>query len=166
MPSLIRSEQIKAFALRGTTSPPLHGAHQIRRESIISTNLAKNRPACGSWSDDYAIYDFANDDNFGTCWNANPEVEIPWWSVQLGREMPLNMIVITDRDNDRMQCYRLEVEHGGKWQTVFEGDSPTPQRVKIHRFPTLWGAQVRLTVLECKGTASIAEVGVYCEERE
>ena len=131
---------------------------------IISTNLAKNKPACGSWSDDYAIYDFANDDDFGTCWNANSEVEIPWWSVHLGREMPFNMIVITDRHNDRLQCYRLEVEHGGRWTTVFEGESPTPQRVKIHRFPTLWGAQVRLTVLECKGPASIAEVGVYCEE--
>jgi alpha-L-fucosidase len=132
---------------------------------IVSTNLAKNRPSRGSWSDDYAIYDFANDDDFNTCWNANREVETPWWSVQLGHEMPLNMVVITDRNADRLQRYRIEVEHGGRWVTVFEGAAPTTERVKIHRFPTTFGSQVRLTVLECKGTASIAEVGVYCEPR-
>lgn len=132
---------------------------------IVSTNLAKNRPSRGSWSDDYAIYDFANDDDFNTCWNANREVETPWWSVQLGHEMPLNMVVITDRNADRLQRYRIEVEHGGRWVTVFEGAAPTSERVKIHRFPTIFGSQVRLTVLECKGTASIAEVGVYCEPR-
>ena len=132
---------------------------------IVSTNLAKNRPSRGSWSDDYAIYDFANDDDFNTCWNANREVETPWWSVQLGHEMPLNMVVITDRNADRLQRYRIEVEHGGRWVTVFEGAAPTSERVKIHRFPTTFGSQVRFTVLECKGTASIAEVGVYCEPR-
>jgi hypothetical protein len=74
-------------------------------------------------------------------------------------------VVITDRNADRLQRYRIEVEHGGRWVTVFEGAAPTSERVKIHRFPTTFGSQVRLTVLECKGTASIAEVGVYCEPR-
>ena len=105
----------------------------------------------------------ANDDNFGTCWNANREVKQPWWSVTLGRETAFNMIVITDRNDDRLQSYRLEYLQAGRWMTLFEGQSPCLERVKIHRFPTVWGSQVRLTVLECKGTASIAEVGVYCE---
>ena len=134
-------------------------------EPIISSNLAKRQPSEGSWSDDYAIYDFANDDDFNTCWNANREVQTPWWSVQLDREKPFNMIVITDRNDNRLQRYRLEYRKGGEWTTIFEGKSPTEQRVKIHRFGTVYGNQVRLTVLESKGTASIAEVGVYCERR-
>jgi len=132
---------------------------------IISSNLAKNRPAEGSWSDDYAIFDFANDDDFGTCWNANREVQTPWWCVTLGREKAFNTIVITDRNDNRLQRYRLEYLSGGQWQTLFEDVAPCAERVKIHRFPTVWGSQVRLTVLECRGTASIAEVGVYCERR-
>lgn len=75
------------------------------------------------------------------------------------------MVVITDRNDDRLQRYRLEYLSTEGWQTLFEGGSPVKERVKIHRFPTVWGSQVRLTVLECKGTASIAEVGVYCERR-
>ncbi|MBQ2518994.1 MAG: carbohydrate-binding protein, partial [Bacteroidaceae bacterium] len=70
-----------------------------------------------------------------------------------------------DRDANRLQRYRIEVQQGGSWNAVFEGAAPTTERVKIHRFPTLWASHVRLTVLESRGTASIAEVGVYCEER-
>ena len=132
---------------------------------IISSNLAKNRPSEGSWSDDYAIFDFANDDDFGSCWNSNSEVRQPWWSVTLEREKAFNMVVITDRNDDRLRRYRLEYLTSGGWKPLFEGVSPCSERVKIHRFPTVWGSQVRLTVLESNGTASIAEVGVYCERR-
>lgn len=132
---------------------------------IISSNLAKNCPAEGSWSDDYAIFDFANDDDFNSCWNSNREVKEPWWRVSLGREKAFNMVVITDGANDRLQRYRLEHLGTKGWQTLFEGQSPCKERVKIHRFPTVWGSQVRLTILECKGTASIAEVGIYNERR-
>ena len=130
---------------------------------IISSNLAKNRPADGSWSNDYAIYDFANDDDFGTCWNSHPDVNTPWWSVSFERETAFNMIVVTDRDTDRLQRYRLEYFAEGSWKTLFEGLSPCKERVKVHRFPTVWGSQVRLTILATKGLSSIAEVGVYCE---
>ena len=132
---------------------------------IISSNLAKNSPAEGSWSDDYAIYDFANDDDFNSCWNSNREVKEPWWRVSFEREKAFNMVVITDRNDDRLQRYRLEYLSPEGWKTLFEGQSPCKERVKIHRFPTVWGSQVRLTVLESKGVASVAEVGVYCERR-
>ena len=132
---------------------------------IISSNLAKNCPSEGSWSDDYAIFDFANDDDFNSCWNANSEVKEPWWSVSFEREKPFNMVVITDRDDNRLQRYRLEYRDSQGWKTLFEGQSPCEERVKIHRFPTVWGSQVRLTVLESRQRTSIAEVGVYCERR-
>ena len=132
---------------------------------IISSNLAKNRPSEGTWSDDYAIFDFANDDDFNSCWNSNREVKEPWWSVTLEREKAFNMVVITDRNDNRLQRYRLEYLSSEGWKPLFEGASPCPERVKIHRFPTVWGSQVRLTVLESKDPASIAELGVYCERR-
>ena len=132
---------------------------------IISSNLAKNCPSEGSWSDDYAIFDFANDDDFNSCWNANREVTEPWWCVSFEREKPFNMVVVTDRDDDRLQRYRLEYRDSQGWKTLFEGQSPCKERVKIHRFPTVWGSQVRLTVMESRQRTSIAEVGVYCERR-
>ena len=130
---------------------------------IISSNLAKNRPSEGTWSDDYAIYDFANDDDFGSCWNSNREVMTPWWSVTLECEKPFNMVVITDRTDNRLQRYRIEYLESKGWKTLFEGPSPCRERVKIHRFPTVWGSQIRLTVLESRERTSIAEVGVYFE---
>ena len=130
---------------------------------IISSNLAKNRPSEGTWSDDYAIYDFANDDDFGSCWNSNREVMTPWWSVTLESEKPFNMVVITDRTDNRLQRYRIEYLGSKGWKTLFEGPSPCRERVKIHRFPTVWGSQIRLTVLESRERTSIAEVGVYFE---
>ena len=132
---------------------------------IISSNLAKNCPSEGSWSYDYAIFDFANDDDFNSCWNANREVKEPWWCVSFEREKPFNMVVVTDRDDDRLQRYRLEYRDSQGWKTLFEGQSPSKERVKIHRFPTVWGSQVRLTVMESRQRTSIAEVGVYCERR-
>ena len=109
--------------------------------------------------------DFANDDDFGTCWNSNPEVKVPWYSVTFEREKPFNMVVITDRNNDRLQEYRLEYRTGGTWKPLYEGKAPTGLRVKIDRFDTAWGEAVRMTVLHSNGTTSIAEFGVYCERR-
>lgn len=132
-------------------------------QPIISSNIAKFKPTEGSWSNDCDIMDFANDDNFGTCWNSNSRVKEPWYSVMLGREQPFNMIVITDRNNDRLQEYRLEYRVNDTWKTLYEGKAPTSQRVKIHRFDTVWGDAVRIVVLKSNGTPSIAEFGVYCE---
>lgn len=132
---------------------------------IISSNMAKHQPAEGTWSYDYAITDFANDDDFGTCWNSHPDVKTPWYEVTFNREKPFNMVVITDRTDDRLQTYRLEYRVNGQWEPLYEGPAPTSQRVKIHRFDTVWGDAVRMTVLRSKETTSIAEFGVYCERR-
>ena len=134
-------------------------------DPVISSNIAKNQPAEGTWSNDYGIMDFANDDDFGTCWNSHQEVKTPWYSVSFDRERPFNMIVITDRTNDRLQEYRLEYRTGGAWKPLYEGKAPTNLRVKIHRFEGVWGDAVRMTVLKSNGTTSIAEFGVYCERR-
>ncbi len=130
---------------------------------IISSNIAKNQPTESSWSSDYAIMDFANDDNFNTCWNSNVNVKIPWYTVTFEREKPFNMIVITDRMNDGLQEYRLEYRVNGTWKTIYEGKAPVEHRVKIHRFKEVWGDAVRITILEASTTPSIAEFGVYCE---
>lgn len=131
---------------------------------IISSNIAKNQPAEGTWSSDYAIFDFANDDDFGTCWNSNQEVKEPWYLVSFEREKPFNMIVITDRNNNRLQEYSLEYRVGNEWKPLFKGKSVT-NRVKIHRFDTVWGDAVRMIIYKSNGTPSIAEFGVYCERK-
>ncbi|MCD7899672.1 MAG: alpha-L-fucosidase [Bacteroides sp.] len=134
-------------------------------DPIISSNLAKFKPSESNWSDDYAIMDFANDDNFGTCWNSNPEAESGFYAVSLQKEQPFNMIVITLRDNRRIQEYRLEYRVNGEWKPLYQGTGTSSTRIKIHRFDTVWGDNVRMTILKSNGAPSIAEFGVYCERR-
>lgn len=130
---------------------------------IISSNIAKFRPAEGTWSFDYAITDFAVDDDFHTAWNSNPEVAEPWLSVDLGREMPLNMIVVTENGAPRVEEYALEYRTAGEWKPL--GTESKAGRVKIHRFDTVWGDAVRMTVRKSSGAPAIAELGVYNERR-
>ncbi len=78
---------------------------------IISSNLAKRRPAYSSWSDDMWIMDFANDDSFTTSWTSNPTVKKPWLEVELDGEQAVNMITLYER-NPHIKSYTLEYSLG------------------------------------------------------
>lgn len=132
---------------------------------IISSNIAKFKPATSSWSWDMQLMDFANDDNFKTGWESNPLVSKPWLEIELGNnEQPFNMITITEKNkkND-IQSYKLEYLHNGKWQTIFSGVKSDV--IKIHRFDKVWGNKVRISIAESKDSPTIAEFGVYNERR-
>ncbi len=132
---------------------------------IISSNIAKFKPANSSWSWDMQLMDFANDDNFKTGWESNPLVSKPWLEIELGNnEQPFNMITITEKNNKNdIQSYKLEYLHNGKWQTIFSGAKSDV--IKIHRFDKVWGNKVRISIQESKGSPTIAEFGVYNERR-
>ena len=130
---------------------------------IISPNLAKHRPADGSWSYDMSIMDLATDDDFDSSWVSNPEVETPWLTVYLDGEQPLNTIVLTEGGGRRIESYRLEYRLCGEWHPI---DVPVRSgRVKIHRFDTVWGDAVRLTIEKSSDTPLVDELGVYLERR-
>lgn len=132
---------------------------------IISSNIAKFKPATSSWSWDMQLMDFANDDNFKTGWESNPLVSKPCLEIELGNnEQPFNMITITEKNNKNdIQSYKLEYLHNGKWQTIFSGVKSDV--IKIHRFDKVWGNKVRISIAESKGSPTIAEFGVYNERR-
>lgn len=132
---------------------------------IISSNIAKFKPANSSWSWDMQLMDFANDDNFKTGWESNPLVSKPWLEIELGNnEQPFNMITITEKNNNNdIQSYKLEYLHNGRWQTIFSGVKSDV--IKIHRFDKVWGNKVRISIEESKGSPTIAEFGVYNERR-
>ncbi len=130
---------------------------------IISTNLAKNKHAIGSWSYDCELHDFVTDDDFSTSWVSNKVVEQPWVMVDLGATSPLNTVVITDSDDDKIQNYTIDCRVNGEWQTVFSGDAPTAHRVKINRFEPVYADAVRLTVNAANGQVELCELGVYNE---
>ena len=154
---------------------------------IISSNLAKRQQADASWSDDMNIMDFGNDDNFRTAWQSNPMVKSPWYAVYLDREKPFNMVVLTEGEMDaaagglaaaaglagsaaagsegggNITSYRLEYRSNGVWKPLSYGDKKG--RVKIHRFPTIWGDGVRVLIDRYGMPPAIAELGVYDERR-
>lgn len=129
---------------------------------IIQHNIAKFRPTDYSWSWDYGIGDFANNDDFVEAWTSHPLVETPWWEVSLDGRRSFNLITLVEEQAGVIKAYRLEALLRGKWTTIFEGPAD-PCRVKQHRFAPMRAEKVRITVTEHEGTVKIAELGVYAK---
>lgn len=130
---------------------------------IISPNLAKGKPAEGSWSDDMSIMDFGNDDNFGSAWVSNPQVKHPWYEVDLGREQGFNMVVLTEGGNPAIQGYHLEYYSTDGWKPL--AVETQKGRIKIHRFTRVWGSRVRVVIDQFSDAPAIAELGIYNERK-
>lgn len=130
-------------------------------EPITDINIAIGKPCDSSWSDDMDIMDFANDDNFRTCWVSSPEVKEPFWKVELDPGSLIDMVVMTEPKPGVMQEYVIEYLHKGTWHTVFSGTTPTQSRVKIHRFDKVYADAVRVRFTKWTGLLSLAEFGVY-----
>lgn len=128
---------------------------------ITEYNIAKGQPSESSWSYDYGIMDFANDDNFESAWYSNTNVQTPFWRVAIDNSRPVDLITITEKKGGTIQKYRLDYLSDGKWTTLFDGNAPTQSRVKIHRFAPVHADSVRLTIHESNGMAAISELGVY-----
>lgn len=162
---LIDDNAVKAF--RGIGKLWKHAGKMdklsLSEAPIISSNIAKHKPANSSWSDDSLIMDFANDDNFGSEWYSNKSVKQPWFEVVLGRnEQPFNMITISQRHNN-IKRYKLEYFQNNSWKTLFNGENY--DMIKIHRFENVWGNKIRITVDEFSSAPAISEFGVYSERR-
>lgn len=127
---------------------------------IIQHNMAKHRPTEYSWSYDYGIGDFANDDDFTYAWTSHPLVDNPWWEVTLDRERAFDRIVFLEETAGVIQEYKLEAYVGGEWKLLFEGKADSC-RCKQHHIPATKADKVRITVTKHKGTVKIAEFGVY-----
>jgi len=131
---------------------------------IISHNLAKNQPANSSWSDDMNIMDFANDDDFTTSWISNPTVAAKdaWYEVDFDKVQGFNAISIAEQQAN-ITNYKLEYSENGVWKTLFDGENGN--RIKVHRFNRVWGNKVRIQIAKADHQVSIAEFGVYNEQR-
>lgn len=132
-------------------------------DPITDINIAVNRPCDSSWADDMNLMDFANDDNFSTCWVSSPEVEKPWWMVELDKATPVGMVVITEGNNSLMSEYTVEIRHDGVWKQVDRQTqvSSIQGRVHISRFTPVEAEAVRVCFIARQNALSIAEIGVY-----
>ncbi|GAA4336344.1 alpha-L-fucosidase [Mucilaginibacter gynuensis] len=129
---------------------------------IISSNIALRAPANGSWSDDSAIYDFANDDNFHSSWQSSPGVKAPWYEIDFKKDKPFNTIVVFEEQSN-ISKYRLEYWDGIAWKPLYSGENKS--RMKLHRFNRVWGSKVRILVDASEHQVSIAEFQVFDERR-
>ena len=129
---------------------------------VLQRNVARFKPSESSWSDDMMIMDLANDDDFSSAWRSFPSVQRPYWEVELGDDRLVDMVVLTEPQGGVIQEYRIDCRTAeGTWQTLFEGEAPTQERVKIHRFSPVRAAYVRVTITRSDGAPAIAELGVY-----
>lgn len=129
---------------------------------IISSNLAKKQVSNSSWSNDMDIMDFANDDNFSTSWIANPTVKMPWYEISFEKTKRFNMIVIAEKAENIKQ-YKLEYNLNGVWKPLYNGINTN--KIKIHRFNSVWGDKVRITIEQSANTAQLTEFGVFNERK-
>ncbi|RZK58249.1 MAG: carbohydrate-binding protein [Pedobacter sp.] len=130
---------------------------------IISHNLAKGRPCNSSWSNDMDIMDFAVDDDFGASWQSNPKVDSVWFEVELGKKVPLNMVVLSRRKAVQ-SSYVLEYFNNNKWYPLLGGlHQVSNLRIDIHRFARVFAEKVRIRFDKTASAPSIAELGVFNE---
>ncbi len=129
---------------------------------IISTNIAKNKPANSSWSEDMDISDFANDDDFTSSWVSSKSVANPWYEVDFGKDEEFNTITLTEKA-ENITAYRLEYLQNGVWKPINKNEKKS--RVKVNRFDKVYGSKVRVWIDKSEKPASIAELGVYNERR-
>ena len=161
---------------------------------IISSNLAKHRRSDSSWSYDMEISEFANDDDFRSAWVANAlGPDQPWLETYLDKEVPLNMLVITEEKGSEIRKYSISFRKDGQWKEFVtvnadaSGAEASPDRkdvrikksgrVSIIRFEEDYADAVRIDVLEYRkttapdgiyrsgSTVGISEIGVYRERR-
>ena len=137
-------------------------------DPITDINIAVGRPCDSSWSDDMDIMDFANDDNFRSCWVSSPAVAEPWWKVDLEKRTPVNMVVITEREAGSLKDYVIEYLNGGRWTVpeLVEWVEGPAGRVHIHRLTTVPADAIRVRFKQWDGTLAIAEIGVYSPYRK
>jgi len=129
---------------------------------IISSNLAINKAANSSWSDDMNIMDFANDDRYGSSWQSNPTVKEPWYEIDFKNEVGFNTIVIAE-EKANINQYKLQYWDGTVWKDIFAGANTN--RIKLHRFNRVWGNKVRISIEGYAHSPSIAEFQVFNERR-
>lgn len=133
-------------------------------DPITGVNLAIGRSCDSSWSDDMNLMDFANDDNFRTNWVSSPEVKLPWWKVDLGKDTEVNMVVITEGKGSSLTGFTVEALVDGSWKVVDRQEvSPSSRgRVHISIFDPVRAETVRVW-FSSPGNLSIAEIGVYSQ---
>lgn len=129
---------------------------------VISPNLAKGAAANSSWSNDMALMDFANDDDFGTNWHSHGSVKDPWLEIDLKKETGFNTIVITE-NRANVSAYTLEYRVNNQWYPLVEGTNAA--RIKVHRFSRVWGDRVRIKFRSYKRPPAVGEFGIYNERR-
>jgi len=130
---------------------------------ITEHNVAKHKAVESSWSWDYQLMDFANDDDFQTGWESNKYVSKPWWSVDLDGEKTVDMVVLTEKRTGILQEYVIEGRHDGQWTILYSGKTTATPRVKIHRFAPTKVDAVKITFTKSNGSPTLAEVGVYAQ---
>ncbi len=108
------------------------------------------------------IMDFANDDDFQSSWQSNPEVKLPWYEIDFKTPQSFNTIVIAER-KPNIKRYKLEYSEGNTWKTIFEGENLS--KIKLHRFKRLTGGKIRMNIQTYDTAPSIAEFEVYNETR-
>ena len=129
---------------------------------VIDLNLALDRPCDSSWSDDMMLMDFANDDDFSSCWVSSPTVKEPWWRVELAPGMPVAAVVVTEGPECRVGGFVVEIRCGDSWIPVYtETAAPAAGKVHVCRFTPIAADAVRVRFTAFEGTLSIAEIGVY-----
>ncbi|MEO7216351.1 alpha-L-fucosidase [Mucilaginibacter sp.] len=129
---------------------------------IISHNFARKAFANSSWSDDSAIMDYANDDDFGTSWVSNPTVKAPWYEVTLKKGQVFNAVVVAEQIAN-ISDYSIDYFANGTWITLFNGENTN--RIKVHRFTAVKGDKVRISIRKASSQVSIAEFQVYNEKK-
>jgi len=141
----------------------------VFQKPVVASNLAKRQKTNSSWSEDTAISDKANDDNFKSCWSPSVFVKEPYLEVLFDQPTEINSIGFVECEYEKslnfttkLKSYDLQYWDGAKWQSL--GLKNESGRVRIYRFSPVKTTKVRLQVKSCLPEMGIAELMVYNEK--
>ena len=121
-------------------------------------SMGKMAFASGAWSRGYSA-EKAFDGDMRTRWGAPKGARKAWISVDFGREMEFQKILVFESPWNRVKRFRLEYKKGGKWITFHQGKGLGNLELELKS--PLRSRFVRLQVLEATDAPTIWEIQIF-----
>ena len=101
----------------------------------------------------------ANDGDSRTRWASDDNARSGWLNVDLGTEMSVSRVWLSEVEYPLVREFTIEIQQGGTWVEVARGTTIGPDRTM--EFPPVNARNIRLNVLRADGPLNINEFQVY-----
>jgi len=133
------------------------------RENLFKNNLAKGRMTAGNirGNDKAFSADKVLDNDFGTYWATDDGVTKASLTLDFGREVEFNNLLLQENIalGQRVKKFSVEIWNVERFETI--ADATTIGYKRILRFPTVKTSKVRINIEDAKASPAISTLEIY-----